>query len=91
MAISDAVNKAYPSREDLQSALGRLASAGLVDPTRLKLTRAGRKVPRRGPEEWSRAVDYLNQRVDLPDPGANWEVDASVYESAIQTYLDRYS
>jgi hypothetical protein len=93
IGTADAINHAIPTETEVDGAVRRLSSAGLlgVRGDRMALTAEGRRLIRsvRGKtwrDQWDPLVQSLAERPE-PDPASGCGMPAGAYERALTGYL----
>jgi hypothetical protein len=90
MARTDALDKSYPTRDQLASALGALAAAGLIEESAhgFRRTAAGKALTKRTGffGRHRDLVPYLNE---VPRQGDDWPLTDADVTAAVDTYLRR--
>jgi hypothetical protein len=94
IATADAINHAVFNEDELDGAVRRLSSAGLlaVEGERMALTAAGRGLVRQvraksWHDEWDRLLTVLSD-VPPPDQGNAQRMPSGAYDRAIERYLE---
>jgi hypothetical protein len=93
----DSVNHSVFNPEEIEKAVGRLLSAGLltVDEDRFALTSEASELWHRSPSRYSLdrmrwLQSVLTNRYEF-DPTASWSLDRRAWRSAFAAYQDRFS
>jgi hypothetical protein len=92
MARSDAIDKSYPSRDQLASALGALAAAGLIEESErgFRRTKAGKALTKKT-GFFGRHRDLLPYLQLVPRQADEWPLTDAEVTAAIDTYVRRDS
>jgi hypothetical protein len=92
MARSDAIDKSYPTRDQLASALGALSAAGLIEESErgFRRTRAGKALVRKI-GFFGRHRDLLPYLELVPRKAEQWPLTDADVTAAIDSYLGHHS
>ncbi|HEX8053487.1 MAG TPA: hypothetical protein VF517_10885 [Thermoleophilaceae bacterium] len=92
---ADYINVDIPTRDDIERSVNRLAAAGLVEPSglRLRATRQGRKLVRQS-GRWSqglrevppRLTAKLRDEVAFPSQPTDWSLSEEDWQAAYDRY-----
>lgn len=94
IGAADHINVDIPSREDLETSVNRLAAAGLVHPegTRLRATRAGRRVVKKagswrsGVRDLPPLIEAELRAIPFPASAGTWSLSQATWETAYDEY-----